>query len=101
MRVEVERGNASSEDYAFLTDRVNLNIRKKQVYGTQVDYNWKLCQAFPKPIIDSLNINKRRKEVGLESIEAYLNEMSKFHFEINKEVFKKIGIEGPKLYKLN
>lgn len=100
MKIEVENKNANPENYAYLLDRVQLNMGEKQVYGTQVLYNWKVCQAYPKPLIDSINVNKRRKEIGMELLGVYLNEMSKMHFEINKEIFSKVNITEPKLYEL-
>jgi len=100
MKIEVENKNANPENYAYLLDRVQLNMGEKQVYGTQVLYNWKVCQAYPKQLVDSVNVNKRRKEIGMELLEVYLNEMSKMHFEINKEIFSKVNITEPKLYEL-
>jgi len=98
MKTEVDKNNASSIDLAFLTDRVNLNLGKKQLYGTQVNYNMETGLVFSKPVFDSLNINKRRREVGLPSIEKYLNELSIMHFESNKEHYGKLGILKPNLY---
>lgn len=101
MKVEVDKGNADSKSYALLLDRVKLNTGQKQVYGTQVDYNFKLAQAYPKKLADSSNVNQRRKSVGLEPIEIYLNRMSEMHFEMNKEGYLKNGITEPKLYDIN
>jgi hypothetical protein len=98
MRGEVEKGNASPSDYALLTDRVNLNTGTKQIYGTQVAYNTKTGQAYPKPLKDSANVNERRKAMGLDPIEAYLNRMTEMHFEMNKESYVKQGVTEPKLY---
>ncbi|WGH75737.1 hypothetical protein P8625_00815 [Tenacibaculum tangerinum] len=98
MKIEIERNNASPQNYAYLLDRVELNRGKKQVYGTQVKYNWKMCQAYPKPLVDSVNVNKRRKELGLEPLEDYLNELSIMHFEMNKKAFLQVNITKPKLY---
>ncbi len=97
MKVEMNKNNADGKNFAYLTDRVNLNTGKKQVYATQVTYNTRICQAIPKPLVDSLTVNKRRKEVGLPSIENYLNQMSTMHFEMNKENYKKQGIYKPVL----
>ncbi|APU69545.1 DUF6624 domain-containing protein [Christiangramia flava] len=101
MKQEVEQGNADSKSYALLVDRVKLNTGKRQIYGTQVDYNFKLAQAYPKKLADSLNVNQRRKSVGLEPIEVYLNRMSEMHFEMNKEGYIKNGINEPKLYEVD
>lgn len=80
-----------------MTDRVNINTGKKQVYATQLTYNTKLCQAIPKPLADSATVNVRRKMVGLEPIENYLNQMSRMHFNMNKENYEKHGIHEPKI----
>ena len=56
-------------------------------------------QAYPKDLEDSLNVNERRKSIGLEPLEEYLNEMTEMHFEMNKEYYSEKGITEPKLYK--
>jgi hypothetical protein len=98
MKKQVDKGNANPQNYAYLTDRVRLNTGRKQLYGTQVTYNLKICQAYPRPTEDSLNINKRRKEMGMESIEAYLNGVSEGHFEMNRASYEQRGITKPQLY---
>jgi len=100
MKIDVDKGNADSRNYGLLVDRVKLNTGQAQVYGTQVDYNMEICQAFPKNLADSINVNQRRKEIGLEPIEEYLNEMTKMNFEMNKEYYSKKGVTEPKLYKV-
>jgi hypothetical protein len=100
MKIEVNKGNADSRHYGLLVDRVKLNTGQAQVYGTQVDYNMEICQAFPRNLADSVNVNKRRKEIGLEPIEEYLNDMAKMNFEMNKEFYAKKGVTEPKLYKI-
>lgn len=100
MKIEVEKGNADSRNYGLLVDRVKLNTGQAQVYGTQVSYNMEICQAFPKNLADSVNVNQRRKEIGLEPIEEYLNEMTKMNFKMNKEYYSKKGVTKPKLYKV-
>ncbi|MFD2200873.1 DUF6624 domain-containing protein [Shivajiella indica] len=101
MKIEVDKGNADSRNYALLFDRVQLNTGQAQIYGTQVDYNMEICQAFPKNLADSVNVNKRRKEMGLQPLEEYLNDMTLMNFEMNKEFYAKKGIMAPKLYKTN
>lgn len=97
---EVKVGNVSGKNFAFLTDRVRLAQGKAQIYGTQVDYNTDIAKVFPKNLVDSLNVNKRRKKIGLESIEEYLNEVVKIHFKMNKLHYDEIGIKQPKLYEI-
>jgi len=101
MKIEVDKENADSKSYALLVDRVKLNTGQKQVYGTQVDYNFKLAQAYPRKLADSINVNQRRKSVGLEPLEVYLNSLSTMNFEMNKEGYIKNGITQPKLYEID
>jgi len=83
MRQEVEYQNASPQDFAYLTDRVEINTGTKQVYGTQVTYNVISGKASPLPTIDPDHLNDRRLQVGLEPIESYLAEMTASHMERN------------------
>lgn len=100
MKPHVLKGNANPSNYAYLVDRVMLNTGRQQVYGSQVTYNLDSCQALPKPLQDSLTVNVRRKEMGLEPIEVYLNTMGSMHFEMNKDFYVKKGITKPKLYSI-
>ena len=34
-RAEVEANNTDARDYAYLTDRVQINTGEEQIYGTQ------------------------------------------------------------------
>jgi hypothetical protein len=100
MKAEVDKGNASAKDYGYLIDRVKLNTGKKQVYGTQVTYTANTCQAIPRPLEDSLTVNDRRKQFGMEPIEVYLNFMSQMHFDMNKAYYESKGIQKPVLLKI-
>lgn len=97
MKNEVDKNNADPKNFAYLTDRININTGQKQVYATQLTYNTKLCQAMPRPLVDSANVNIRRKQVGLEPVEVYLNQMSRLHFEMNKKNYEEQGIHEPKI----
>jgi hypothetical protein len=72
MAKEVKRHNASGENFALLQDRVLINQGHKQLYGTQVRLDLKTHHAKPLPIQDSLNVDSRRKAVGLSPIADYL-----------------------------
>lgn len=100
MKKQVSRNNASASDFAYLTDRVRLNQGRKQIYGTQVEYDTNVCQAYSPKLFKPASINSRRHSVGLQSLEAYLNEMGKSHFMMNREIYEKKGINGPRLYPL-
>ena len=63
---------------AMLQDRILVNLGNKQIYGTQLyqDDNGKY-QFYP--IEDEENVNARRSEVGLETIEDYYLRISTFY----------------------
>jgi len=98
MKEEVEVENASGRHWALLTDRYRLNTGKKQLYGTQVEFDQKTCRSVPKSLADSADVNRRRAEAGLGPLEEYLNRMTKLNFRINKEFCAEQGITEPKLY---
>lgn len=97
MEKELNNNNANPQDFAFLTDRVQLNTGGKQSYGTQVTYNTDSCQAIPRPLNDPGSVNSRRKLKGLGPLEEYLNMMSLMHFQMNKVSYEERGISQPKL----
>jgi hypothetical protein len=97
LEIEVKNGNADGRNLGLLTDRVKINSGEEQIYGTQVRYN-ALGQAYPKPLFDSISVDKRRKEVGLEPLLQYLDMMTLMNFEMNKEMLKSKGITTPHLY---
>ncbi len=74
------------------------HLGKQQVYGTQVSYDLDFCQAYSKNLANKEQVNEVRKQVGLEPIAVYLNEMSKAHFKMNQERYIRLGVTGPKLY---
>jgi len=101
MKLEISNKNANPKHYGLLYDRVHLNIDEKQLYGTQVRYNQNTGQAYPKPLSDSINVNNRRKELGFESLEKYLNVMTLRHYDMNKQTLNDRGVFEPKLYDEN
>lgn len=68
---EVEMGNASIFDYAYLKDRVRVNEGLPQIYGTQVYYD-SLDNPHPKPLENPEDVNTLRMSIGLEPLEQYL-----------------------------
>ena len=59
---------------ALLQDRVLVYQNKPQIYGTQVFLNQKSGKYELRDVEDPKNLNTRRYELGLESIEDYLAE---------------------------
>lgn len=72
MAEEVKKHNATGENLALLQDRVLISQGYKQLYGTQVRVDLKTHHAKPFPIQDSLNVDSRRKVIGLQPLQEYL-----------------------------
>jgi hypothetical protein len=70
-------GNSSPGEVAYLTDRVAVNSGEPQVYGTQL----RGCvdgKPAPAPMIDEDQVDERRAEVGLGTLEEYFAEFEDF-----------------------
>ncbi|HET6226686.1 MAG TPA: DUF6624 domain-containing protein [Bacteroidia bacterium] len=87
MKKQVVKKNASGSSYAFLVDRVELNSGQLQVYGTQVLMGRSGTKL--RPCIDTLNLDKRRKTVGLMPIKEYLQKCDEAFKEMNPTEIKK------------
>lgn len=73
MKEAVKNGNADPSSLALLEDRVALGKGKKQIYGSQIGRNDVTGKYYVLPLIDPDNVNKRREEVGLGSIQEYIS----------------------------
>ena len=76
MKMEVDSGKASATNYAYLVDRVKVNSGQPQVYGTQMQMNSDTTSFEPMTVIEPEKLNERRKSVGLDSIESYIQTMN-------------------------
>jgi len=56
----------------LLEDRVALRTGEKQIYGSQIGRDQDSGEFFVSPLIDPENVNERRANVGLGSIESYI-----------------------------
>lgn len=59
---------ANPKNLAYLADRVAVFRGRKQLYGTQFDWD-KMGQLSPKPYDNRTKVNQRRKSIGLNSLE--------------------------------
>lgn len=66
----VKNGEAEATEFAYLSDRVLVGEKKKQIYGTQLEFENGTLK--PLPIEDEANVDKRRREIGLEPLSDYL-----------------------------
>jgi hypothetical protein len=69
-KAAVKAGEAEGQDLAYLTDRVLVNEKKMQIYGTQLVQ--KEGRFEPQPIEDEANVDKRRKELGMPPLAEYI-----------------------------
>lgn len=72
MDKEVKRHNASGENYAYLKDRILINLGQRQLYGTQTSVDLKTRKHTAFPVQDQRNLESRRKSVGLKPLKEYL-----------------------------
>ena len=73
MREAVKKGNARGSSLALLEDRVALGLGKRQIYGSQVSRNAETGEYYVLPLEDPDNVDKRRAEVGLGTIQEYIS----------------------------
>ncbi len=70
LKSAVKNKKALPTQLALLVDRTNMAQGKFQVYGSQVK-GGKIGELYFFPILDEPNVNKRRREIGLGTIEEY------------------------------
>ncbi len=87
MKIQVDKKNASGQNYAYLIDRININEGKQQIYGTQVNMGQSGTKI--KPCADTLNLDTRRLSVGLPPIKEYLKKCDDMFYEMNKDRLNK------------
>lgn len=71
----VKNGESSWKNMAYLTDRILVAEGEAQIYGTQ--FKPENGRMAPFPIRDERNVNNRRREVGLNTLEEYTKQMNK------------------------
>lgn len=86
MREAVAKGNALASSLALLEDRVALGQGKKQIYGSQIGFFQASGENYVLPLEDPDNVDKRRAEVGLNSLQEYV---SYWGMTWNAEEYKK------------
>ncbi len=71
LKESVENGESEGWHLAFLQDRILMRKKMNQIYGSQASWDKSINKMKIYPIDDVENVNKRRKELGLETIEEY------------------------------
>ena len=79
-------GNINPLNYAQLVDRVRIYEGKNQLYGTQfTSIEGKKGKYRLHKVYNSKEVDKRRKEIGLEPLKEYIEKISK---ERNIAIFR-------------
>ena len=74
LRAAVEADDADPSDLAYLIDRVLVAEGKPQIYGTQLSIDEQGVITPRTPIEDEENVDARRAEMGLGTLEDYYDE---------------------------
>lgn len=70
LKKEVAKDGVAKKNVALLDDRIRMNLRKPQLYGTQVIGDFKRVR--PYQIWKPENVDERRKRMGLIPLKDYL-----------------------------
>ncbi len=76
MKIEVDKGNASPANYAYLVDRVKLSKAELQIYGTQLTLNMKKNRYEARQLFDPEKVNERREDMGMPTLESYIEKVN-------------------------
>jgi hypothetical protein len=77
MRPLIETGGVRPKHYAYLYDRVAVNMGRLQLYGTQPIWECKNGQLELAPLEEPENVDARRAAMGMGSVEGALAQMSR------------------------
>ncbi len=68
LKIETDKNKVDQKNLAYLTDRIAVFEGNPQLYGTQFDWD-KNGQLNPNLYDDLNEVNRRRKKIGLNSLE--------------------------------
>ncbi|WP_370899772.1 DUF6624 domain-containing protein [Chryseobacterium gossypii] len=84
MKEAAKKGNADKSQLAYLIDRIEINNNRKQIYGSQYSTD-KNGKTYINNLIDSANVNTRRKFMGLGPVEDYIRSMDSINNVMRKK----------------
>jgi hypothetical protein len=73
----IHKGDADANDYAYLSDRVRINLGMKQIYGTQLQYNETNQSYEPYELNMPEEVDKRRAELQMGTLADYIQTVKK------------------------
>jgi len=86
MQPLLDKKEALSKNYAYLEDRIAVNEKKEQKYGTQVRYSSEKKVWEPLPLLNPKKVDDYRKSIGLKTLKSYLDEISQVYAYKEKEL---------------
>ncbi len=81
LSVQVKRNLAPKWQYAYLKDKILVVTGHKQIYGTQYFLDDQTGLNKAKPLEDSINVEKLRKEMGMDSLTTYLRFINSYYID--------------------
>jgi hypothetical protein len=73
----IQKDDADANDYAYLSDRVRINLGMKQVYGTQLRFNETSQSYEPYELNMPEEVDQRRAELKLITLANYIQIVNK------------------------
>jgi hypothetical protein len=86
IRDAVKKGNAQPGNLAILEDRIAVRNGKRQRFGSQIGRDQETGEYYILPLLDPENVDKRRQEVGLGTLQEYI---SRWGLTWDVELYKK------------
>lgn len=80
----VKENKTLPSNLALLKDRIALREGKEQIYGSQVFIDSKSGKKYVQPIKDPEHVDSLRAEVGLPTMDAYLNQSFQMEWSLEK-----------------
>lgn len=77
LKRSIKNHQSRPDYYGYLMDRILTSEGKNQLYGTQLTLDEKTRKYILLPVKHPRHLNKRRKKLGLSTIEQYLKESNK------------------------
>lgn len=91
-----KNGQIKKQLYVLLLDRMEMYKGNDQVYGTQI-ITTTTGYSFVSPVVDPVNLDKRRQAMGMPKMQSYLNRYNlKWNAQehlSNKQQLKKLQLE--------
>ena len=73
MQKAMHQGSLAKRQYAMFYDRLLLGQGNKQIFGTQLAMDKSSNKPYVLPLKDPMNVDKRREEMGLNTMQENLN----------------------------